>query len=220
MSFSLRLTAARLIPRCAYARPISTPTSGLSTEAETYNEAFEAVGLSAPPEIPPDWKITPRSFRSPRAPSYMNIPPAQDPLLHFFASNLMRHGHRTRASRITSRILLYLHAWTRAPPLPILREAIATVSPAVRTVSHKRAGKVISSPRPLSEKQRARQGIEWLIKASQSRPGRSIEERLAKEMIGVLQKESTVLKRVEENHILAMVNRYVICVVVELSPCS
>ncbi|TFK46610.1 ribosomal protein S7 [Heliocybe sulcata] len=138
----------------------------------------------------------------------INVPPAQDPLLHYFTSMLMKDGKRQRAQRITSRTLLYLHAYTRAPPLPILRKAIQIASPAVRIASSKVGAKVISRPIPLTEKQRTFYAISWIRKAAQKRPvGRSVEERLAKELIAVIDGTSSVIKNRNDIHKLATVNR-------------
>ncbi|KAG2113650.1 hypothetical protein BD769DRAFT_1391622 [Suillus cothurnatus] len=60
----------------------------------------------------------------------MLAPLASDPLLHFLASSLLNHGKRARVDRIVFCALLYIHALTPAPPLPILRHALVTASPA------------------------------------------------------------------------------------------
>ncbi|KAJ6531539.1 ribosomal protein S7 domain-containing protein [Mycena sp. CBHHK59/15] len=158
-------------------------------------QAFRSLGSSeiftAPPPPPKDFMYLPPVGTYSRGPRYeplMNVPPPEDPLLHFLASMIMRHGHRAKAHRIVSNVLLYLHTYTRAPPLPILREAIRLASPAIRSISQTFGPKVLQIPVALSEKQRTRQGIAWLLEASKDRPGSKLEERLAREMIDVLQR--------------------------------
>jgi small subunit ribosomal protein S7 len=141
--------------------------------------------------------------------SQMLIPPVSDPLLHFLASSLLSHGKRARAERIVSRTLLYIHALTRAPPLPILRHALITASPAVKCISQKRSGKNVVRPAALTEKQRIRAGVHAVLAASKNKSGKTVEERLAREIIAVVNGDSKAITDKELMHKQAMVNRYV-----------
>lgn len=76
-------------------------------------------------------------------------------------------------------------------------------------VNHKKGSKSIGVPMPLNEKQRIRFGVEWIIKASEKKQGKSLEVRLAKEMVSVVQGSSEALKKKEEVHRSAMLNRRV-----------
>ena len=142
-------------------------------------------------------------------PPMLDIPPAEDPLLQFMANTIMRHGKRKRASRIVSRMLLWVHSLTRAPPLDIVRQAVLLAAPAVRSMSHTHGGKIVSRPIALSEKQRTRYAVKWILKACENRPGQTLEERLAREIIATLQGTSSVLAEKERAHTFAMVNRCV-----------
>lgn len=137
------------------------------------------------------------------------VPPDEDPLLNYFASRIMKHGRRQRANRVISRTLLHIHAFTRAPPLPIFREAVLAAAPAVRLVSQRHSTKTIYTPVAISERKRTWYAVEWLLNASATRAGKTLEERLAREMLGVLQGESGALTKKKELHTMALVNRYV-----------
>ncbi|KAG1902884.1 ribosomal protein S7 domain-containing protein [Suillus fuscotomentosus] len=150
---------------------------------------------------------TPPTQNSTPDPSQMLIPPASDPLLHFLASSLLNHGKRARADRVVSRTLLYIHALTRAPPLPILRHALITASPAVKCISQKRSGKNVVRPAALTEKQRIRAGIHAVLAASKNKSGKTVEERLAREIIAVVNGDSKAIADKELAHKQAMVNR-------------
>ncbi|KAJ7265992.1 ribosomal protein S7 domain-containing protein [Mycena haematopus] len=118
----------------------------------------------------------------------MNLPPPEDPLLQFLTSLIMRHGERAKARRVVSRTLTYIFALTRAPPLPIMRQAVLLASPAVKTKSQTHGAKVVHVPMALSEKQRTHYGLMWLVAASRARVGRRLEERLAREMVDIVQR--------------------------------
>ncbi|KAJ7716818.1 ribosomal protein S7 domain-containing protein [Mycena maculata] len=148
----------------------------------------------------------------------MNVPPPEDPLLHLLTSMIMRDGQRAKARRIVSRTLLHIYTFTRAPPLPILREAVLLASPAVKTKSQTHGPKVVYTPMALSEKQRTHYGIEWLLEACKGDTGRPLEVRLAREMISVVQRSFTAREEKDPSftgalskkaiaHKFAMVNR-------------
>ncbi|KAI5986205.1 ribosomal protein S7 domain-containing protein [Pisolithus albus] len=137
----------------------------------------------------------------------MFIPPANDPLLDYLTSALQKNGRRAKAARLVSRTLLHIHTSTRAPPMPIVREAFLAASPAVKLGSHKYGTKSLQVPYALTEKQRIHAGVKAVLAASDSRPGKSVDIRLARELIGVLQGESKAIVEKERLHKLAMVNR-------------
>ncbi|KAN0097176.1 Ribosomal protein S7 domain containing protein [Tylopilus felleus] len=175
-------------------------TLGLSAKSSTSTPSPLRLSPAPQPPQPPavDGNTT--------APD-MFIPPAHDPLLNYITAVIQRHGHRARAARTVSRMLLHIHTFTRAPPTPIVREAIMAAAPAVRVVSFKYGTKVMMTPHPLTEKQRVRAGLKAIIAASESRPGKNLEVRLAREMIAAVQGESRSLDEKERTHKLAMVNR-------------
>lgn len=168
------------------------------------------------PDASPDIRPVYISSFSPSTKSktsqFMNIPPAEDPLLHFMASFIMKRGKRARASRIVSRTLLHIHAYTKAPALPIVRHAIFSLAPAVRTMNHKWSTKMVHKPVPLTEKQSVWRALDWLLKACEHRrTGDTLEERLAREIIDIVQNPQTnsTLALRAKAHEHAMINRYV-----------
>ncbi|KAJ3981580.1 ribosomal protein S7 [Lentinula detonsa] len=180
------------------------------------NSAFEVLSNDSGPSsvtgsADPDLDIElPSSVFEERSnqPSLINIPPQQDPLLEFLASRLMNNGHRAKANRIVARTLLNIHAYTRAPPLPILREAIFALAPSVRLLKHRHSTKTIYRPVALSEKQGIWYAVKWLLDECEGRQGGPmIEERLAREIIKIAKGESKTLEKKVELHKLAMVNR-------------
>ena len=71
--------------------------------------------------------------------------------------------------------------------------------------------KRVFKPMPLGEKQRVRFAVKWLLETCEKRSEHRMEERLAHEMIDIVQctnpKENATLKRKFEVHELAMRNR-------------
>lgn len=194
-----------LRPFTLFRRTLSaySPTAGeFSLPPVDKNTKTDALQLLEVPELKPE--VRPIYISSLRqssqqkiVSSFMNIPPQEDPLLHLLASCIMRRGQRTRASKIVSRTLLHIHAYTRAPALPILRHAIFSIAPAVRTMNHKRSTKMVYKPVPLTEKQSIHRAIEWLLESTKHRrTGDKLEERLAREIIDIIQNpDNATLKK-------------------------
>ena len=197
MLSSLRYTARRSLSA------IAITTRSLSNAATVTSHQVPQTSAAKSVSLP---------FATSAPPPMLDIPPAEDPLLQFITNTIMRHGKRKRASRIVSRMLLWVHSLTRAPPLDIVRQAVLLAAPAVRSMSHTQGGKIIPRPVALSEKQRTRYAVKWILKASENRPGQTLEERLAREIIATLQGNSSVLAEKERVHTFAMVNR---CVLVD-----
>ena len=189
-------------------RSLRHPTRFSSTLAEgSATDPLASSGLQAvisSQQAPPV-----ASTSKSKLPPVLNIPPAEDPLLHYLTSSIMKHGRRSKAARITSRTLLHLHSFTRSEPLPLLREAILTASPAVKCLIHRHGAKNVHKPIALGEKQRTRFAVQWILEASDTKPGKTLEERLAREVIAVLEGNSKALAKKMELHRVAMVNRYV-----------
>jgi small subunit ribosomal protein S7 len=137
------------------------------------------------------------------------VPPAEDPLLRYLASAIVRRGKRAMANRIVSRTLSNVYALTHRPPVPLLREALFKLAPAVRCTSQRHGSKNIVIPIAVGEKQRMKFAVQWLLKASYNSSGKKLEQRLAKEMVAVIQGTSKALEKKKEVHMLAVANRQV-----------
>jgi small subunit ribosomal protein S7 len=74
---------------------------------------------------------------------------------------------------------------------------------------HRHGAKNVAKPVALGEKQRTRFALEWILEASERQSGQTVEERLARELIAVVQGSSKALEKKEEVHKFAMVNRSV-----------
>ncbi|KAH9849040.1 ribosomal protein S7 [Lenzites betulinus] len=210
MFASIRHAVARTSLRRAANIRTLTDSAVADAVKETAPDAGE-IGLASiaasPSALSAASSSTPVAANAAQAAADIHIPPAEDPLLHLLTSLIMRHGKRQEAARATTKMLLHLHAFTQAPPLPLLRQAVVTAQPFLRCRQFKRAAKQFVFPMPLSERQRTRTALEWILDASDKKGGKHLPERLAREVVAVLKGDSTVLKKKEEVHKLAVLHR-------------
>ncbi|KAF9481323.1 ribosomal protein S7 [Pholiota conissans] len=212
MLSSLRQTARSALPRVIprYGRTIVTTTpadrEALNNEARsiltsTTDPFAEPIQPVVQPSGPP--KVDLDSM-------HHHIPPAESPLLQFLATTIMLHGEYARAQKTVSKMLLHIYAATRCPPMPIVERAVLDASPAVRCRKQKqRGGKSTMKPMALSERQRISLGLRWIRDAADAKkvPGKTLEERLAREMIAIVKGTSSVLEKKRKMHEEAMANR-------------
>ena len=200
----LRQCARRAVPTLT--RSLSAAPAVTNIVASTSSSALTS---SSPhfPEAAPSAPV----FARPEQTQLLDIPPAEDPLLHYLASCIQRHGKRKRANRTVSSMLLHLHTFTRQPPLELFRTAVLAAAPAVRCMHHTYGPKTIVRPVALSEKQRTHYAIEWILDASDNRSGQTLAERIAREVVYIISGEesNTVLLKKKQTNEFAMVNRCV-----------
>jgi len=89
----------------------------------------------------------------------------------------------------------------------LVRHAALAAAPAVRLKSHKRGSKNVQMPVALSEKQRIRAGLKAMLKSSEGKQGKTVQERMAREVVGVVRGASGALEQKAVVHRVAMVNR-------------
>ena len=135
------------------------------------------------------------------------LPPRQDPLLHFFVNLLMRDGKKASAERYIADMLAEMAKLTNADPLPLVYEAVELAKPLLRMQSRKQGGKSLQVPIPLNSRQSTRRALKWIIQASDRRSDRSISRRLAVEVLAILEGNSSVLSRRDEQHKIGTNNR-------------
>ena len=145
---------------------------------------------------------SPTYIYSPKA-----LPPRQDPLLHFFVNLLMRDGKKASAERYIADMLAEMAKLTNADPLPLVYEAVELAKPLLRMQSRKQGGKSLQVPIPLNSRQSTRRALKWIIQASDRRSDRSISRRLAVEVLAILEGNSSVLSRRDEQHKIGTNNR-------------
>ena len=91
---------------------------------------------------------------------------------------------------------------TNQSPVPLLHRAILLASPSVKVLNMRKSMKSVPTPRALSERQRTHQAIAWILKAAEKgrRAGARRDERIAREILAILEGTSEVFKWLETRH--------------------
>ncbi|CCJ28643.1 unnamed protein product [Pneumocystis jirovecii] len=121
---------------------------------------------------------------------------------------IMKKGKKTKAQKQLENAFLYIKQKTNTNPHFIFSKAIEKTSPLIKLISTKKGSKSIKIPVPLNEYQQHRKAIIWILEASNKRHNRNFSERLAQELIAVVDGTSSVFQRKEQLHKLALVRNF------------
>ncbi|KAA1074796.1 hypothetical protein PGT21_020830 [Puccinia graminis f. sp. tritici] len=175
-----------------------------SVDQDRHPRARRLPVYEPPPPFPEPGDIAgQQAYREPG----ISVAPLEEPLLEYMIGLLMRQGKRTIAQKHVVTLLAQLRLVTGQEPFPLLVKAVQLAAPIVVTRNEQKRIKVTTVPVPLNETQSARKAILWIVKHSERRPGKKFGDRLAMEVIAVLNGNSEVLKLKAEQHRLAYVNR-------------
>lgn len=130
-----------------------------------------------------------------------------DRVLTKFMNSLMRDGKKSIAERIVYGALDQVESKLRKSPDEAFREALDNIKPSVEVRSRRVGGATYQVPVEVRPERREALAIRWLISASRGRNERTMEERLAGEVIDATNNRGAAVKKREDTHKMADANK-------------
>lgn len=130
-----------------------------------------------------------------------------DPVVTKFTNCLMRDGKKATAERIVYGAFDLIVERTRENPVMVFRNAIDNVRPMLEVKSRRVGGSNYQVPVEVRPERREALAIRWLISFARKRSGRSMEEKLANELIEASHNRGGAIRRKEETHRMAEANK-------------
>ncbi|KAJ3175488.1 hypothetical protein HDU87_006151 [Geranomyces variabilis] len=188
------------------AQPAIDMTTGHAARIASILHRNEA---SLPLHVVPEAEKTGSSAASPTITNKQRRRETELTLIEAFVNNIMKDGKKARARRTMEDALAYIRAADPASdPHATLAAAVAKVSPLVKIVTTKRGAKGIQTPTPLSERQRRRFGILWIVEAASGvKVGLTFGQRIGAEVLAIMKDESAALQKRTNIHKQALSNR-------------
>ncbi|MCI4445904.1 MAG: 30S ribosomal protein S7 [Candidatus Aminicenantes bacterium] len=124
-----------------------------------------------------------------------------------FINIVMKRGKKSVAERIVYNTLEILKQKAKEDPLKTLEKAIDNARPLLETKSRRVGGANYQVPVEVPENRSISLGMRWLAKFAQERSGKSMEEKLAAEIIDALSNKGGAVKKKEDTHKMAEANR-------------
>ena len=124
-----------------------------------------------------------------------------------FVNRMMWEGERSVGLRIVHDALGILQQKADKDPLEVFLKAIDKVKPVIEVKSRRVGGATYQVPVEIRESRREALGMRWIITAARARSGRSMEDRLAAELLDAFNNTGTAFKKKEDTHKMAEANK-------------
>ncbi len=130
-----------------------------------------------------------------------------DDLVAKFVNVLMRDGKKSTAQMIFYRALDRLQDQTGDEPLGLFRKALDRAKPQLEVKSRRVGGSTYQVPIPVRDARQVALASRWLVQYARERHEKSMEERLAGELIDAANGRGATIKKREDTHRMAEANK-------------
>ncbi len=134
-------------------------------------------------------------------PKYGNVMVAQ------FINKLMIKGKKSLARRIFYQSCEIIEERTNQSALDTFQQAIRNASPIVEVKPRRVGGATYQVPVEVPEHRRLSLAMRWLIQTAHARPGKSMADKLANELMDAAKGMGATIKRRDDTHRMAEANR-------------
>ncbi|MGD2105078.1 MAG: 30S ribosomal protein S7 [Anaerolineae bacterium] len=128
-------------------------------------------------------------------------------LVSHFINRLMIGGKKSVAQRIMYETLDTIQERTGKPSLEVMEKAVGNVRPSLEVKPRRVGGSTYQIPVEVPRGRQASLAMRWLLEAAQSRPGHSMAEKLASELMDAAGESGSAYRKKEEMHRMAQANR-------------
>jgi small subunit ribosomal protein S7 len=143
------------------------------------------------------------------APKRHIIPDAKygDQLVAKFVNSLMLAGKRSTAEKCLYGAFSIIEERYKDEPLDVFKKALDAVKPRVEVKSRRVGGATYQVPVEVRSDRRNALAMRWLVQYSRARGEKSMEERLAAELMEASQGRGNAVKKREDTHKMADANK-------------
>jgi small subunit ribosomal protein S7 len=134
-------------------------------------------------------------------PKYNNI------LVAKFINGLMQRGKKSVAEKIFYSALDSIESKTKKSGLEVFEKAVENVKPILEVRSRRVGGATYQVPIEVRLNRKQALALRWIIAFAKARPGKSMAEKLADELISASNKEGSSMKKREDTHKMAEANK-------------
>ena len=137
------------------------------------------------------------------------IPDAKygDVVLAKFMNSIMYEGKKSVAEQIVYGAFDVIEQKTKQEALPLFRQALDNVSPAIEVRSRRVGGATYQVPVEVRPERRQALAIRWIITAARGRNDKTMVDRLSAELMDAANNRGNAVKKREDTHRMAEANR-------------
>jgi small subunit ribosomal protein S7 len=132
----------------------------------------------------------------------------QSPLVTKFINTIMSAGKRSTAERILYQSFDLIKERSGDDPLKVFKKAVDNVKPALEVKSRRVGGSNYQVPIEVNPNRRLSLSIRWLVGFARARgDGKTMEEKLANELLDAANLRGGAVKKREDTHRMAEANK-------------
>ena len=128
-------------------------------------------------------------------------------LVSQLVNRIMKDGKKSVALRIAYDAMDIIQQRMNRPPLEVLEQAIRNVTPVLEVKPRRVGGSTYQIPVEVPPHRQIALAMRWVLAAARKRPGRSMAERLANELMDALRETGAAAKKREDTYRMAEANR-------------
>jgi small subunit ribosomal protein S7 len=122
-------------------------------------------------------------------------------------NRLMKKGKKSISIRILYDALDLIEERTKRPPLEVFEEAIKNATPMIEVKPRRVGGATYQVPVEVRASRRNALAMRWILAAAEARPGKTMAEKLAGELMDAASNTGAAIKKREDTHRMADANR-------------
>jgi len=130
-----------------------------------------------------------------------------DRLVSKFINMLMRKGKRSIAENICYSAFEVIKQKSGSDPMKIFKGAVENVKPMVEVKSRRVGGASYQVPVEIRQNRRTTLALRWITLYAKQRAGKSMEEKLAAELLDASNNTGGAVKKREDTHKMAEANK-------------
>jgi small subunit ribosomal protein S7 len=124
-----------------------------------------------------------------------------------FINKIMLCGKKATAEGIVYGALDIVGSKTSKDPMEVFTQALNNVMPLIEVRPRRVGGATYQVPMEVRPDRRQAMGMRWLIQYSRSRPGRTMADKLAAEIMDAAGNQGQAIKKREDTHRMAEANK-------------
>jgi len=128
-------------------------------------------------------------------------------LIAKFVNGIMRRGKKSTAEKILYQAMDIIADKTKEDPVKVFEKAMENVRPMVEVKSRRVGGSTYQVPVEIRPERRQALSIRWLISYAKARGEKSMEAKLAGELIDAANGRGAAIKKREDTHRMAEANK-------------
>jgi len=130
-----------------------------------------------------------------------------DEVVAKFMSSVMYEGKKSVAENIVYGAFDAIQTKMKSDPLPVFRQALDNVAPAIEVRSRRVGGATYQVPVEVRAERRQALAIRWIIAAARERNDKTMVDRLSAELMDAANNRGNAVKKREDTHRMAEANR-------------